>query len=110
MRIAREEIFGPVLSVSEFGAEADGISRANDTEFGLAAGVFTADLTRAHRVAGAFEAGTCYINTYNLAPVEAPFGGSKASGVGRENSKAAINHYSQLKSVYVAMTDVEAPF
>jgi betaine-aldehyde dehydrogenase len=110
MRIAREEIFGPVLSVIEFGAEADGISRANDTEFGLAAGVFTADLTRAHRVAGAFEAGTCYINTYNLAPVEAPFGGSKASGVGRENSKAAINHYSQLKSVYVAMTDVEAPF
>jgi len=110
MRIAREEIFGPVLSVIEFDDEADGIARANDTEFGLAAGVFTADLSRAHRVAGAFEAGTCYINTYNLAPVEAPFGGSKASGVGRENSKAAINHYSQLKSVYVAMGDVEAPF
>jgi betaine-aldehyde dehydrogenase len=58
----------------------------------------------------AFEAGTCYINTYNLAPVEAPFGGSKASGVGRENSKAAINHYSQLKSVYVGMGPVDAPF
>ena len=61
-------------------------------------------------MANAFEAGTCYINTYNLAPVESPFGGSKASGVGRENSKEAINHYSQVKSVYVAMTPVEAPF
>ncbi|MEM9582584.1 MAG: betaine-aldehyde dehydrogenase [Pseudomonadota bacterium] len=110
MIIAREEIFGPVLSVLDFETEEDVITRANDTEFGLAAGVFTKDLTRAHRVAAAFEAGTCYINTYNLAPVEAPFGGSKASGVGRENSKEAINHYSQVKSVYVAMGPVEAPF
>ena len=110
MTIAREEIFGPVLSVLEFDTEEEAIVRANDTEFGLSAGVFTADLTRAHRVSAAFEAGTCYINTYNLAPVEAPFGGSKASGVGRENSKEAINHYSQVKSVYVAMTPVEAPF
>jgi betaine-aldehyde dehydrogenase len=61
-------------------------------------------------VSAAFEAGTCYINTYNLAPVEAPFGGSKASGVGRENSKAAIEHYSQIKSVYVAMGPVDAPY
>lgn len=110
MTIAREEIFGPVLSVLDFDTEEEAITRANDTKFGLAAGVFTADLTRAHRVSAAFEAGTCYINTYNLAPVEAPFGGSKASGVGRENSKEAINHYSQVKSVYVAMTPVEAPF
>jgi betaine-aldehyde dehydrogenase len=110
MTIAREEIFGPVLSVLDFDDEEEAITRANDTEFGLAAGVFTQDLTRAHRVAAAFEAGTCYINTYNLAPVEAPFGGSKASGVGRENSKQAINHYSEIKSVYVAMTPVEAPF
>jgi betaine-aldehyde dehydrogenase len=110
MRIAREEIFGPVLSVLDFDTEEEVIARANDTEFGLAAGVFTNDLTRAHRMVAAFEAGTCYINTYNLAPVEAPFGGSKASGVGRENSKAAINHYSQLKSVYVGMGPVDAPF
>jgi betaine-aldehyde dehydrogenase len=110
MTIAREEIFGPVLSVLDFETEEEAIARANDTEFGLSAGVFTSDLTRAHRVSAAFEAGTCYINTYNLAPVEAPFGGSKASGVGRENSKEAINHYSQVKSVYVAMTPVEAPF
>ena len=110
MTIARDEIFGPVLSVLDFEAEAEVLARANDTEFGLAAGVFTNDLTRAHRMVAGFEAGTCYINTYNLAPVEAPFGGSKLSGVGRENSKNAINHYSELKSVYVAMGPVEAPF
>lgn len=110
MTIAREEIFGPVLSVLDFDTEDEVLARANDTEFGLAAGVFTADLTRAHRMVAGFEAGTCYINTYNLAPVEAPFGGSKMSGVGRENSKAAIEHYSQIKGVYVAMGDVEAPF
>ncbi len=110
MTIAREEIFGPVMAVLDFEDEAEVMARANDTEFGLAAGVFTNDLTRAHRVAAGFEAGTCYINTYNDAPVEAPFGGSKQSGVGRENSKAAIEHYSQLKSVFVRMDDVEAPF
>lgn len=110
MSIAREEIFGPVMAVLDFEDEADVLARANDTEFGLAAGVFTRDLTRAHRVAAGFEAGTCYINTYNDAPVEAPFGGMKASGVGRENAKAAIEHYSQLKSVFVRMDDLEAPF
>lgn len=110
MTIAREEIFGPVLSVLDFETEEDVMARANDTEFGLAAGVFTSDLTRAHRVVAGFEAGTCYINTYNLAPVEAPFGGSKLSGVGRENSKVAINHYSEVKTVYVSMNKCEAPF
>jgi betaine-aldehyde dehydrogenase len=110
MTIARDEIFGPVLSVLDFEDEADVLNRANATDFGLAAGVFTNDLNRAHRMVAGFEAGTCYINTYNLAPVEAPFGGSKLSGVGRENSKAAIEHYSQLKSVYVGMAPVEAPF
>lgn len=110
MVIAREEIFGPVMAVLDFEDETEVMARANATEFGLAAGVFTQNLTRAHRVAAGFEAGTCYINTYNDAPVEAPFGGMKNSGVGRENSKAAINHYSQLKSVYVRMGDVEAPF
>ncbi|MEM6310780.1 MAG: betaine-aldehyde dehydrogenase [Pseudomonadota bacterium] len=110
MAIAREEIFGPVMAVLDFDDEAEVMARANDTEFGLAAGVFTRDLARAHRVAAGFEAGTCYINTYNDAPVEAPFGGSKMSGVGRENSKAAIAHYTQIKSVYVRMGDVEAPF
>lgn len=110
MIIAREEIFGPVMSVLSFSDEEDVINRANATDFGLAAGVFTNDLTRAHRVATQFEAGTCYINSFNLTPVEAPFGGVKMSGVGRENSKAAIEHYSQLKSVYVCLGDTEAPF
>jgi len=110
MTIAREEIFGPVMCVLDFDTEEEALRRANDTEFGLAASVFTQDLTRAHRMSAGFEAGTCYINTHNLAPVEAPFGGSKLSGVGRENSKLAINHYSEMKTVYVAMNDVEAPF
>jgi len=110
MTIAREEIFGPVLSVLDFEDEDEVITRANATPYGLSAGVFTRDITRAHRVIGAIDAGSCFINTYNLAPVEVPFGGSKMSGVGRENSKAAIEHYSQLKSVYVAMGAVDAPF
>ena len=70
----------------------------------------TSHIHRAHRVIAALEAGTCWINTYNLTPVEMPFGGVKQSGVGRENCWAAIEHYSQTKSVYVAMGDVEAPF
>lgn len=110
MTIAREEIFGPVMSVLTFETEAEVIERANDTELGLAGGVFTNDLTRAHRVIDQLDAGTCYINTYNDAPVEAPFGGMKGSGVGRENSKAAIEHYSQLKTVYVKMGPVDAPY
>jgi betaine-aldehyde dehydrogenase len=110
MTIAREEIFGPVASVLKFHDESEGLARANATEFGLSAAVFTRDLARAHRVAAGFEAGTCWINTYNLTPVEMPFGGVKMSGVGRENARAAIEHYSQLKSVYVGMSGVEAPF
>ena len=110
MVIAREEIFGPVMAVLDFETEEEVVTRANATDLGLAAGVFTRDLARAHRVAAAFEAGTCYINTYNLAPVEAPFGGSKLSGVGRENSKLAVQHYSEMKSVYVSVNRVEAPY
>ncbi|MEC7259442.1 MAG: aldehyde dehydrogenase family protein, partial [Pseudomonadota bacterium] len=110
MVIAQEEIFGPVMAVLDFDTEQEVMTRANATEFGLAAGVYTRDLARAHRVAAGFEAGTCFINSYNDAPVEAPFGGVKQSGVGRENSSAAIEHYSQVKSVYVRMGDTEAPF
>lgn len=110
MRIAREEIFGPVLCVLSFASEDEVIARANGSDFGLAAGVFTKDITRAHRTVAVLEAGTCWINTYNLTPVEMPFGGVKHSGVGRENARAAIEHYSQIKSVYVAMGDVEAAF
>ena len=110
MTIAREEIFGPVMAVLDFDTEEEVLARANATEFGLAGGVYTRDLTRAHRVVRDLEAGSCFINAYNLTPVEGPFGGVKASGVGRENSKSAINHYSEMKSVYVAMGDTEAAF
>jgi betaine-aldehyde dehydrogenase len=110
MRIAREEIFGPVLSVLDFSDEDEVIRRANDTDFGLAAGVFTRDIQRAHRVIDRLQAGTCWINTYNLTPIEMPFGGYKKSGIGRENGHAAIEYYSQVKSVYVEMGGVEAAF
>ncbi len=110
MTIAREEIFGPVMCVLDFEDEAEVIARANATEFGLSAGVFTADFSRAHRVVDQLEAGTLWINTYNLCPVEIPFGGSKQSGFGRENSAAALEHYSELKTVYVGMGKCEAPY
>jgi betaine-aldehyde dehydrogenase len=110
MAIVREEIFGPVMSVLDFTDEHEVIERANATEFGLAAGVFTNDLTRGHRVIARLEAGTCWINHYNVTPIELPFGGVKMSGLGRENGRAALEHYTQLKSVYVAMGDVDAPY
>ncbi|MVA24568.1 betaine-aldehyde dehydrogenase [Agrobacterium vitis] len=110
MTIAREEIFGPVMCVLDFDDETDVIARANASEFGLAGGVFTTDITRAHRVVDQLEAGTLWINTYNLCPVEMPFGGSKQSGFGRENSLAALEHYSEVKTVYVGMGKCEAPY
>jgi betaine-aldehyde dehydrogenase len=110
MCIVREEIFGPVMSVLDFEHEEEVIERANATPFGLAAGVFTNDLTRAHRVIARLQAGTCWINHYNVTPVELPFGGVKQSGLGRENGRAALEYYTQLKSVYVAMGDVESPY
>ncbi len=110
MAIVREEIFGAVMTVLDFEDEADVIARANDTAFGLAAGIFTNDLTRAHRVVAQLEAGTCWINSYNICPIELPFGGNKQSGLGRENGRSAIEHYTQLKSVYVAMGPIDAPY
>ena len=110
MAIVREEIFGPVMSVLAFEDEREVIERANATEFGLAAGVFTNDLTRGHRVIARLQAGTCWINHYNITPIELPFGGVKMSGLGRENGRAALEHYTQLKSVYVAMGNVDAPY
>lgn len=110
MAIAREEIFGPVMCVLSFGSEAEAVARANATEFGLSAGVFTADLARAHRVIGQLQAGTAWINSYNLTPVEMPFGGTKMSGFGRENGRAAIEHWTEVKTVYVGQGGVDAPW
>ncbi|MEX0449978.1 betaine-aldehyde dehydrogenase [Spiribacter sp. 221] len=108
--IAREEIFGPVMSILSFADEADVIARANNTPYGLAGGVFTTDLQRAHRVAAALKAGVVWINHYNLTPIEMPFGGVGQSGIGRENSRRALDHYTQLKSVFVASGGVDAPY
>ncbi|MEJ2478725.1 MAG: betaine-aldehyde dehydrogenase [Acidihalobacter sp.] len=108
MSIVREEIFGPVMAVLPFDEEDEVIRRANATDYGLAAGVFTRDLARAHRVVARLQAGICWINNYNLSPVEMPVGGYKQSGLGRENGRAAIEHYTQLKSVYVELGDVES--
>jgi len=110
MDVVREEIFGPVMTVLAFDEEDEVVARANSTPFGLAAGVFTRDLARAHRVVARLEAGTCWINTYNITPIAMPFGGVKLSGIGRENGRAAIEHYTQLKSVYVAMNGVDSPY
>jgi len=107
MRFVQEEIFGSVAACLEFDTEEEVIRRANNTTFGLAAGVFTKDLTRAHRVIDSLQAGSCYINTFNLAPAELPFGGYKMSGVGRENGLAAIEHYTQYKTCIVEMNDVD---
>jgi betaine-aldehyde dehydrogenase len=110
MRLATDEIFGPVMSILTFDEEDEVVARANATDFGLAAGVFTRDIQRAHRVIARLDAGTCWINAYNLTPVELPFGGVKRSGFGRENSLAAIEHYTRLKSVYVELGDVASPY
>ncbi|QKX15605.1 betaine-aldehyde dehydrogenase [Microbulbifer sp. YPW1] len=110
MTIVREEIFGPVLSLLGFSSEDEVIERANQTEFGLAGGVFTKDIQRAHRIADRLDAGIVWINAYNLTPVEMPFGGFKQSGLGKENSRRAFEHYTKLKTVYVAEGDVEAPY
>jgi betaine-aldehyde dehydrogenase len=88
----------------------DGRSRAPPTIPAAAHKILTRDLARAHRVVAALEAGVCWINNYNVTPVEAPFGGSKQSGIGRENGIAAIEHYTQLKSVYVELGDVACPY
>lgn len=108
MRLCSEEIFGPVMSVLRFNDEAEVVARANNTNFGLGAGVFTKNLRRAHRVSAELQAGTVWVNNYNLTPVEVPFGGYKQSGIGRENGLAAIEHYSQLKTVYFEMDGVES--
>ena len=102
-RIVREEIFGPVLVVTPFDDDQDAIRIANDTEYGLAAGIWTQNLARAHRVAAALQAGQIYVNEYQAGGVETPLGGYKASGYGREKGIEALHHYTQLKCVTVRL-------
>ena len=110
MTLSKEEIFGPVMSVLTFSDEDEVVRRANDTHLGLAAGVFTQDITRAHRVTHQLEAGICWINAYGASPAEMPVGGYKMSGVGRENGSETLKSYTQIKAVYVGMQPVDSPF
>ena len=106
----KEEIFGPVMSILKFSDEEEVIRRANDTEYGLAAGVFTKDFSRAHRVIAQMQAGICWINTWGASPAEMPVGGYKQSGLGRENGIETLNHYTQTKSVFVELGEVDCPY
>jgi betaine-aldehyde dehydrogenase len=110
MTVCQEEVFGPVMSVLPFDEEEEVIRRANDTTYGLAAGVFTKDIRRAHRVIHQIQAGICWINAYGASPAEMPVGGYKQSGIGRENGIETIKNYTQLKSIYVGMQPIESPF
>ncbi len=101
MTIAREEIFGPVLAAIEFADVDEAIARANDSPYGLAAAVWTRDIKKAHYVARRLQAGTVWVNTYNVYDTAVPFGGYKASGFGREMSAHALEHYTQVKSVWI---------
>lgn len=109
MTVAKEEVFGSVACLFRFSDEAEVVARANDTEFGLAGGVFTRDLARAHRVAAALQSGSVYVNNYNVFCPGVSFGGYKKSGIGRENGPDAFHHYTQVKSVYVETGDVWCP-
>jgi betaine-aldehyde dehydrogenase len=110
MRIVAEEIFGPVMSILAFDEEEEAIERANRTAFGLAAGVVTENLSRAHRVIHRLEAGICWINTWGESPAEMPVGGYKQSGIGRENGITTLEHYTRIKSVQVELGPYQPVF
>ena len=110
MTIVKEEIFGPVMSILTYDSEEEVIRRANDTEFGLAAGVVTKDLNRAHRVIHQLEAGICWINAWGESDAKMPVGGYKQSGIGRENGISSLAQYTQIKSVQVELGDYVSVF
>ncbi|NMG29448.1 betaine-aldehyde dehydrogenase [Aromatoleum evansii] len=110
MTIVREEIFGPVMSILVYDDEEEAVRRANATDYGLAAGVVTRDLARAHRIIHRLEAGICWINTWGESPAEMPVGGYKQSGIGRENGLTTLEHYTRLKSVQVELGEFHSVF
>ncbi|WP_272517156.1 betaine-aldehyde dehydrogenase [Providencia sp. PROV194] len=110
MQITQEEIFGPVMSILSYQSEDEVISRANNSVYGLAAGLVTQDLTRAHRVIHQLEAGICWINTWGESPAQMPVGGYKHSGVGRENGVMTLQNYTQVKSIQVELGEFASVF
>ena len=103
MQIAQEEIFGPVMSIIPFDDIDDMIHHGNKTMYGLAAGVWTRDIGKAHRMAAELKAGTVWVNCYDVFDAAAPFGGFKMSGIGRELGEYALRNYTEIKTVTVAM-------
>ncbi len=110
MRVAKEEIFGPVATVIKFKTEEEVIKMANDSEYGLAGGVWTQDINKAIRVSKAIESGRIWVNTYNTIPAGAPFGGYKTSGIGRETDKMILEHYTQVKNIMINLSDKPSGF
>jgi 5-carboxymethyl-2-hydroxymuconic-semialdehyde dehydrogenase len=109
MRIAQEEIFGPVACLIAFDGEADAVAQANDIAYGLSSYVWTRDLGRAHRVAAAVEAGMCFVNSQNVRDLRQPFGGTKASGTGREGGTWSFEVFCEAKNICVSITDHHIP-
>ncbi len=105
MRVAREEIFGPVVSCIRFRDEDEVVAMANDNDYGLGGAVWTRDINRAMRVARGVETGRMWVNTYNILPAHAPFGGYKKSGIGRENHRMMLDHYTQSKNIFVSLSE-----
>lgn len=110
MKIVQEEIFGPVMSILTYDTIEEAIERANNTNFGLAAGVVTQNISQAHQIIHQLEAGICWINTWGESPAEMPVGGYKESGVGRENGISTLNHYTRTKSIQVELGDYQSVF
>lgn len=110
MRVAREEIFGPVACIIKFKDEDEVIALANDNDYGLGGAVWTRDINRAIRVSRAIETGRMWVNTYNAIPEGAPFGGYKASGIGRETHKVILDHYTQMKNIMINLSEAPSGF